>query len=217
MQGAVLVYGGNTVDRDRKTATILSSIKLALDNTDVMVINVPESKKSIGIDQIREAISFLNKKPCSEAYKAVVIPKAEKLTIEAQNSLLKLLEEPPLYATIILSSKTQDSLLPTVVSRCQKIAVEQNYIYKGETSSQFADLQKMDYGQRLSWAEEASKQERDGIIEILELWVLEERKDLYKSADKSANIKNILKIKLDLENTNVNQRLALEYLVLSII
>lgn len=51
---------------------------------------------------------------------------AEKLTTEAQNALLKLLEEPPDYLTLILSSSSTHQFLPTLISRCQIVTTNQS-------------------------------------------------------------------------------------------
>ncbi len=79
-----------------------------------------EEQKSIGINTIRELIKFSNLKPAFSKKKFIIIDNAEKLTIEAQNSLLKTLEEPPEGTTIILVSSSKN-LLPTVLSRCYQI------------------------------------------------------------------------------------------------
>ena len=57
-------------------------------------------------------------KPYSNARKIYIIPDAEKLTLQAQNALLKTLEEPPEYAVIILIANGVVSFLPTILSRC---------------------------------------------------------------------------------------------------
>lgn len=82
-------------------------------------------KGSISIDDIREVYGFLKLKvPGNEAIKRVVmIINAQKMTIEAQNALLKQLEEPPADTVFILTSSDTQKLLPTVVSRVQKLTV----------------------------------------------------------------------------------------------
>lgn len=72
---------------------------------------------SISIDQVREMKSQIYQKPVSAKFKIILVENAQKLTKEAQNSLLKVLEEPPPHAIIILDAKNKTSLLPTIVSR----------------------------------------------------------------------------------------------------
>ena len=57
-------------------------------------------------------------KPYQGPYKIYLIPDAEKMTPQAQNALLKTIEEPPAYAVIMLLTSNVDALLPTIVSRC---------------------------------------------------------------------------------------------------
>ena len=71
----------------------------------------------------REAVSELQKKfsltAYSEHYRVAIIRSAQKLNLSAQNSLLKILEEPPEKAIIILVAEDEKKMLPTIVSRCQ--------------------------------------------------------------------------------------------------
>ena len=62
-----------------------------------------------------------NKKKIYNEYKIYIINQAESMTIEAQNALLKTLEEPPEYAIIILITSNKESLLDTIKSRCEII------------------------------------------------------------------------------------------------
>ncbi len=74
---------------------------------------------SVGIDDIRDGINnTVQIKPYSGPYKVYIVPETEKMTIQAQNALLKTLEEPPEYVVIILLSTSTDALLPTILSRC---------------------------------------------------------------------------------------------------
>jgi DNA polymerase III subunit delta' len=77
--------------------------------------------QNIKIEQIRELNRAMGFKPVAGAYRVVVINRAELMTVEAANSFLKTLEEPPPGNVIILKVKEPLDLLPTIVSRCQKI------------------------------------------------------------------------------------------------
>ncbi|MGL4912536.1 MAG: ATP-binding protein [Romboutsia sp.] len=83
-------------------------------------IRVKPDGNSIKIAQIRELQSDIIIKP-HKKYKIYIIDKSEKMTVEAQNALLKTLEEPPEYAIIILIANNKESLLPTIRSRCEII------------------------------------------------------------------------------------------------
>ena len=83
-------------------------------------IRIKPDGNSIKIAQIRELQSDIIVKP-HKKYKIYIIDKSEKMTIEAQNALLKTLEEPPEYAIIILVANNKETLLPTIRSRCEII------------------------------------------------------------------------------------------------
>lgn len=78
-----------------------------------------EKPKSIGVDDLRDQlISDIYIKPYSSSYKIYIIDEAEKMTVQAQNSLLKTIEEPPEYGIILLLTTNAEGLLPTILSRC---------------------------------------------------------------------------------------------------
>lgn len=74
---------------------------------------------SIKIKQIREIIAKVAKKPFESGYKVIILEEADKMTQDAQDAFLKTLEEPPANTIFILLVQNHNSLLPTVVSRCQ--------------------------------------------------------------------------------------------------
>lgn len=86
---------------------------------DFQLIN--NESETIKIGTIRETISTVYEKPILTNKKVYIINDADKMTKEAQNSLLKTLEEPPEYIVIILVASNTDMLLSTIKSRCTKI------------------------------------------------------------------------------------------------
>jgi len=78
---------------------------------------VESDKKTIGVDSIREMQDHAAHRPTYGNRKVYLIPDAELMTPQAQNCLLKTLEEPPKYAVIILLTVNFDALLPTIRSR----------------------------------------------------------------------------------------------------
>jgi len=95
-----------------------SCIQAASDNHPD-IIRITHEKASIGIDDIRIQLNNdIQIKPYSSPYKIYIIDEAEKLTEQAQNALLKTIEEPPQYGIILLLTNNLNSLLPTILSRC---------------------------------------------------------------------------------------------------
>lgn len=81
-----------------------------------------EKPNSIGVDDIRDqVIGDIQIKPYSSRYKIYIIDEAEKLTVQAQNALLKTIEEPPVYGIILLLTTNADLFLQTILSRCVKL------------------------------------------------------------------------------------------------
>jgi DNA polymerase-3 subunit delta' len=78
-----------------------------------------EGKASIGVDSIRNILRDIQFKPFQFNRKVYLIEDAHTMTVQAQNALLKTLEEPPESAVLLLLADQSQSLLPTVVSRCQ--------------------------------------------------------------------------------------------------
>ena len=90
-----------------------------------------EKPKTISVDDIREQINGdINIRPYSNPYKIYIVDEAEKMNPQAQNALLKTLEEPPSYAVIILLTTNSDSFLPTIRSRCVTLKIRPVPEYK---------------------------------------------------------------------------------------
>lgn len=88
---------------------------------DLCLVNVPEDKKHIGIDPVRRAATEMAIKPVAAGPRVAIIDPANQMTTEAQSAILKLLEEPPGWAVIVLVTDNPASLLPTIRSRCQRL------------------------------------------------------------------------------------------------
>lgn len=89
------------------------------DNHPDIIRIVHEKPGAIGVDDIRAQVNNdIAVKPYSSAYKVYIINEAEKMTVQAQNAILKTLEEPPEYAVILLLTANVNSLLSTILSRC---------------------------------------------------------------------------------------------------
>ena len=82
------------------------------------------TKKEIGIDQARDLKRFVALQAIAAPRKVAIIDDADRLSIAAQNALLKTLEEPPGQALLILVTASPGALLTTVRSRCQRIAFQ---------------------------------------------------------------------------------------------
>ena len=105
---------------------VCHSCKQALSGNHPDLIYVTHEKPaSIGVDDIREQINdTIQIRPYSSYYKIYIVDEAEKMTVQAQNALLKTIEEPPSYAVIILITTNQEAFLPTILSRCVQLKLK---------------------------------------------------------------------------------------------
>lgn len=78
-----------------------------------------EKPNTISVDDVREQLNnTIAIKPYKSDYKVYIVEEAELMSVQAQNAILKTLEEPPAYAVILLLTENVQSLLPTITSRC---------------------------------------------------------------------------------------------------
>lgn len=99
------------------------SCKQALSGNQPDIIHVTHEKpNTISVEDIREQLNGdIQIKPYSSPYKIYIVDEAEKLSVQAQNALLKTIEEPPAYGVIMLLTTNAGMLLPTIQSRCVKL------------------------------------------------------------------------------------------------
>lgn len=96
------------------------SCKQAVNRNQPDIIYVTHEKpNTLGVEDIRKQINDdIVIKPYSSKYKIYIVDEAEKMNTQAQNALLKTIEEPPAYAVLILLTTNADAFLPTILSRC---------------------------------------------------------------------------------------------------
>ncbi len=112
-----------TNDRGKGCNTCKSCIEFTSDNNPDFLYIEPDGN-NIKIEQIRYLQRKIQEKPIISNRKVYIINDADKMTTEAQNCLLKTLEEPPEYSTIILIGTNQNLFLNTIKSRCMIISLK---------------------------------------------------------------------------------------------
>lgn len=107
-------------DQDGEACGQCQSCKQAMSGNQPDIIRVTHEKPTtISVDDIREQVNNdIVIKPYSSKYKVYIIDEADMMSVQAQNALLKTIEEPPAYAVIILLTENAETLLPTIRSRC---------------------------------------------------------------------------------------------------
>lgn len=108
----------NSARQNRLTGALPKTAETEIPINDPDIISLVPDGQKLGINQIRDFLSQIRIKPINRSEKIGIILEAEKLTPEAQNALLKTLEEPPSHCVILLSVPNKKDLLPTIISRC---------------------------------------------------------------------------------------------------
>ena len=108
-----------SAESEKKCRRILDGI-----SPDVMMLRREEGKKSIGVESVRDFCAGVYLTPSELDFKMYIFDEADRITPQAQNALLKIIEEPPADVYMLLLCENSLSLLSTVRSRAQKIALE---------------------------------------------------------------------------------------------
>src|SRR3989338_4704614 len=111
------LFTGSKEETRKETKALARTLGIDLATPSVDLYLITPQRKLISIDQVRELKNHLWQKPLDNQYKLTIIEEADLLTIEAQNALLKILEEPPKKAIIVLEASSLKKLLPTIASR----------------------------------------------------------------------------------------------------
>lgn len=109
----------NCKDTYNKPCNLCSSCKKTIARVNPDIIYIKPTGSSIKIDQIRKLISDISRKPYENPYRVIIVEKADCLTSDSQDAFLKTLEEPEGNNIFILLTENYNTLLPTIISRCQ--------------------------------------------------------------------------------------------------
>lgn len=218
-------YIVSSTDKKKREAYIADFCEeLNIDKYDIIHSNFENSKNttSIGINDIKSIHQKIFLKPMNSENKVIIIDDAHLLTIEAQNALLKVLEEPPVHTIIILSSDKKDAFLPTILSRCHTVELEsQAIILAEEEIPQFIDFinrfQSMPLGEKLKIAE-TNGIDKEKAVDWISKMILVLREEIFKNeSDKNmlTSIRKFHELYTLLKTSNVNPRFAIENTLIS--
>lgn len=218
---ALLVTGATHEKRQEVIAQQIADWQVTLH--DVVTLALVEDTSSIGIAEVRAFQKRLTLTPYESPYTVGIIHDMDALTIEAQNSLLKTLEEPPPHTRIIGEAPTDGTLLPTVLSRMQRISLHTQSIPEAESHEALAfmdELIKLSTGAKLARVEpltptkEAASAWVDATIAAWET-NLHLEKDAILRASLARAIRLLLTARSQLK-ANVNHRLAIDNAILEL-
>ncbi|MBN1679726.1 MAG: DNA polymerase III subunit delta' [Anaerolineae bacterium] len=164
-----------------------------------------ENSGTLKIEQVRTLQQTLALRPYEVHYRVAILRQFHNANPAAANALLKTLEEPPSRVVLILTARSSDTLLPTIVSRCQPIhlrplpietvreALEWHWNADQVQAKTLAQLS----GGRIGWAIRAIEnpgelEQRDEALDVLEKLLLGKRLDRFAIAEKLATDKPAL-------------------------
>ncbi len=210
---AKLLISNSTESRIREIQKVITDAKLTAMHPDLLYFS---SDSKLGITEARKIKEHFSLKPYSGKGRAVVLEDASQLTDEAQNALLKTLEELPEYALFILGADSDSKLLPTIISRCQVERLQatgdsgqgENYKEDIENLLNSTVEQRFEYIEKLKDREEFLH----SLLEYFHQTLILHPRGGNVNPD---FLKELLQAE-QWQNQNVNIRAILEYLMLSL-
>lgn len=187
---------------------------------------VKQNINSIGISEIKNIQKTAFLKPMKSKFKAVILEDAHLLTTEAQNAMLKILEEPPEHTLLLLGADTKEAFLPTILSRCQIIELETSDVKltpkeQKDIETFITMLSGMPVGEKLKKAELLAK-DKDKALIWIEKVIIVAREIMLKEMESQGPEKFVYTIRMlqslhnTLKTTNVNPRFTIEHTLLQI-
>ena len=191
-------------------------------NPDVFYVT-PTKTKTIGVDDVRaQIITPMSSKPFKYKYKIFITENAELLTPQAQNALLKTIEEPMPYGIFLFAVKDTYSFLPTVLSRAAIVKTDEAGEPDAKVKSLAADIlnkvSKANVYNALLLHKMFEPLEKEELGELLDLLYIEAGKELWKSFEGNSHrwIKAAEAVKhaKKLLSSNGNKQLTIELMLL---
>ncbi|KKS96685.1 MAG: hypothetical protein UV73_C0009G0036 [Candidatus Gottesmanbacteria bacterium GW2011_GWA2_43_14] len=176
------------------------------------------SDSSIGIAQVRQAVFASAKKPLAGLKKMLVVHSIDTATSEAQNALLKILEEPTQTTVIVMTASSDNQILPTVLSRSQILRASQTDINETESLpvGTLEEIFAASPGRRLLLSENLAKTREEAVVFVdklaasLEKRLLQYKKDFSQTAEA---LRRTVQAKKFISG-NVNHKLVIDILLL---
>lgn len=211
MNSKILV-SPNLTQRQEEILKAIKAQDLKKDHPDVLYF---DSEQKLGVAEAKKIREFLSLKPYNSQKKIVAIESAYNLTPEAQNALLKSLEEPPEYSSlIILGIEKESQLLPTILSRCQieslEFRVQSSELEKFEKDINYLIDSSMD--QRFEYIEKLENKEE--FLKALTSYYKNEL--VFQPGVVNLNFAKSVMEAEKWAGENVNLRFILEYLMLNL-
>lgn len=194
----------NRSTKEDESVLTEETVELRTSTSDLIVFSPSE-----GVESLRKKISSLLIKPHSSDHRIFAVTNGDQMNEEQANTLLKIFEEPPRYALVIIFSSNPSMMLPTIRSRC----IEQSYSTQDDVRepSEFISALEMGFSQYLTFI---SNIESDKIPDMLKKAL----ESIKKEGGKQKNwdlFNDIARAYLRICSTNSSRKLALESIYVS--
>ncbi len=179
-----------------KPCNICSScIQMDTQNHPDVIYLYPTKKTGYGIDDVREQmVSDINIKPYRSKYKIYIIDQADTMTIQAQNSILKTIEEPPEYGIFFMLAVNSKKFLPTILSRAVKMTLKpinssdiesfliSEYGVNMDKAKVLSSFSRGNIGKAIKLQEsEIFNNQRNDMVELLDIFINREEYDIMEA------------------------------------
>lgn len=207
MSNITKIYEINEVDEDKELHAVVHEYLQInrLEDPDFLLIK-PEKKESIGIEEVKELRKWIYTRPYLKKIKLLVILKGDVLTHEAQNSILKITEEPPTFSQIVIFVTNHRNLLQTLVSRSDIISKKKDS--ENIVSDEVKTFISSDLSSKFKLMEALSKKTKKDIHNFIDNLIF-----YLKSKNAFSIIQKMIKLKEAIES-NVNKKLVLDNIVI---
>jgi len=199
---AYLIAGGTPDERKQKEQDVCTTWKTH--PVDVFHLEPVGEKQSIGIAEVREFTQTLTLSPRISPVIVGIVDQTEILTHEAQNALLKTVEEPAPKARIILKTMNPSSLLPTIISRCQIIQLHSNICISKEDRDTCLDtictVSDKKPGDICNMIDQVFTKKEQG-IQFLQTFLAVAHENMHSSLERSQNPSDSRSVICDISNT----------------
>lgn len=210
------------LSKDKNKVSSYISNFLKENNINPLDVDSQSFEKAMGIEDARNIQKKILLKPFRGKAKAVIIDVFEGITTEAQNALLKVLEEPPANTIIMVLSPQKELLLPTIISRCKIIEIKNEDLEIGSEeisslSSYVNILLNERIGDKLKIAQDLSKNKQTLVwLENTSIFVRHKLLEDPNNLKFFELLRKLQKTYAIIKSTNVSERVALENLFLSL-
>ena len=204
MQPKILV-NKNREERNQQIWSLLKESNILPNNPDLLLIE----EDKIGIKEIKTAIKHLSTKPFGQTQKSVIILNGNQISPDAQNALLKTLEEPPGESIILIGLDSETKLLPTIRSRCLIISFQSSAL-SHQTDFDLDKILKASLEERFEIIEKTEDKEK-----LLNNLTNSYRQKVLEGEGDPKFLEQLLDAQIWKES-NVNLRTILEHLMLTI-